>query len=204
MMMTRSISIPRRLLLLAALVLALAAGILGWRFVSDWWYGGPVIYEHGPWVIDASDDRELAGFADDIFFGRVTESVGQTMVGGTPQTHYRVAVLEALKGSLSGTIAVSEQGGVWPGGAPFRMEGDPDLLEPGKSYLLATHGSSGENGGGPLVISAGGGYGKIELPAASGESGGGGILATATAGELRSRFTDAIANQIPFDPSGGG
>ena len=203
MMITRSISTPRRLLLLAALGIALMVGILAWRFVSDWWYGGPVIYEHGPWVIDASDDRELAGFADDIFFGRVMGNAGQTMVGGTPQTHYRVAVLEALKGSLSGTIAVSEQGGVWPGGAPFRMDGDPHLLEAGKSYLLATHGSSAENGGGHLVISAGGGYGKIELPEAAGESGGG-ILSTATAGELRSRFADAIANQIPFDPSGGG
>ena len=202
MMAIRSISTPRRLLLLAALALTLAAGILAWRLVSDWWYGGPVIYKHGPWVIDASDDRELAGFADDIFFGRVTERVGQTMVGGTPQTHYRVEALEALKGSLSGTIAVSEQGGAWPGGAPFRMDGDPHLLEVGKSYLLATRRSSAENGGGHLVLSAGGGYGKIELPEApGGESGG--ILATTYAAELRTRFADAIANQTPFVLDGG-
>ena len=122
--------------------------------------------------------------------------------GGTPQTHYRVEALEALKGSLSGTIAVSEQGGAWPGGAPFRMDGDPHLLEVGKSYLLATRHIPAENGGGHLVLSAGGGYGKIELPESpGGESGG--ILATTYAAELRTRFAAAIANQIPFILDGG-
>lgn len=203
MMMTRSISTPRLRLLAAAAGLALAAGILAWWFVPPLLYCGPPVIAHATWVIDASNDRELAGFADDIFFGRVTEKVGQTTLGSFPQTNYRVEVLEVLKGSAAGVVAVSQQGGVMPDGACFRMAGDPDLLEPGKSYLLATHGSSAENGGGHLVISAGGGYGKIELPAAAGEESGG-ILSTATAGELRSRFADAIANQIPFDPSGGG
>ena len=202
-MLTRSVSGPRLRPLAAAAGMALAAGILAWWFIPPLLYCGPPVIAYATWVIDASNDRELAGFADDIFFGRVTEKVGQTTLGSFPQTDYRVEVLEVLKGSAAGVAAVSQQGGVMPDGACFRMVGDPHLLEVGKSYLLATRGSSAENGGGHLVLSAGGGYGKIELPEASGESGGGGILATATAGELRTRFADAIANQIPFDPSGG-
>ena len=124
------------------------------------------------------------------------------MVDGLPQTDYRVEVLETLKGSVSGVISVSQQGGIMPDGGCFRMDGDPDLMEAGKTYLLATlcmidrNGES--NGGGNMALSGGGGHGKIELPAAGGESGGGGILNTPAAGELRSRFADAIANQIPF------
>ena len=201
MMITRSISTPRLLPLAAAAGLALAAGILAWWFIPPLLYCGPPVIAHATWVIDASNDRELAGFADDIFFGRVAEKVGQTTLGSYPQTDYRVEVLEVLKGSLSGTVAVSQQGGVMPDGACFRMAGDPQLMEAGKSYLLATTRIPAENGGGNLALSAGGSYGKIELPAAAGESGGG-ILSTAHAGELRTRFADAIANQIPFDLDG--
>ena len=197
-MLANNTSGPRLLPLALAAGMALAAGFLAWWFVPPWLYCGQVV-AYATWVIDASNDRELAGFADDIFFGRVAARAGQTMVDGLPQTDYRVEVLETLKGSAAGVISVSQQGGIMPEGGCFRMDGDPDLMEAGKTYLLATlriidrNGES--NGGGNMALSGGGGYGKIELPeAAVGES----ILNTPAAGELRTRFADAIANQIPF------
>ena len=117
---------------------------------------------------DLSNDRKLAGISHDIFFGRVTESLGQTIVDESPETHFRVEVLEVLKGSLSGTIKVSQQGGTFEDGTLFRMEGDLTLLEHSKNYLLATLRSPKENS--HMVTS--GGYGKYEILEGTGEPAG--------------------------------
>ena len=90
------------------------------------------------YVTDLSNDNKLAGLADNVFFGQVTDKSGQSRVKGLPETQFIVTVLENLKGDLSGTVTVNQQGGRQTNGTKFRVQGDPDLLEPGKSYLLVT------------------------------------------------------------------
>ena len=73
------------------------------------------------------------------------------------------------------------------------MTNDPNLLEPGKSYLFVTRPL--ERKGWHTLIS---GYGSIEIRVskhASDEE----VLGSQHAGELRARFTDAVEHQIPFD-----
>ena len=119
------------------------------------------------------------------------------------------------------------------------MMDDPDLLEPGKVYLLVMKGPAPErNGGGYLILSAG--YGKYEIlegageppgpvgntgagetsedegdtssgpgdtsgePGPTGNTDGPAILDTQQANDLRTRFADAIANEIPFVLGGPG
>ena len=154
--------------------------------------------------------------------------------------------MEVLKGSLSGTVKVSQAGGVFEDGTPYRMMDDPDLLEPGKVYLLVAKGPAPErNGGGYLILSGGNGLHEVEVldgtgepPGPTGNTGSGEnsedggnsspgpggspggedstgntgaegdptgdtgakeLLSSEQANELRTRFTDAIANEIPYD-----
>lgn len=140
-------------------------------------------------------------------------------------------MLEVLKGSLSGTIKVSQQGGTFEDGTLFRMEGDLTLLEHSKNYLLATLRSPKENS--HMVTS--GGYGKYEILEGTGEpagpvgntgsgegsspnpgpsgapgegpagnTGADEILDTKQADDLRTRFIYAIENEIPFVLGGAG
>ena len=89
-------------------------------------------------VADFSEDRRLAGFAQDVFIGRVAGE-GRT-IDKEPvlETHFSVDVLETIKGSAKGNVVVAQTGGYLPGGNELRlMEGD-QLLEPGRTYLFAT------------------------------------------------------------------
>ena len=224
----------RRMLLLAVAVgFAVVAGLLAWRFAPAPWFQDAtdeVSIGLASYAIDPTDDRKLVGFASDVFFGRVTENMGQIMAHRFPRSRFKVEVLEVLKGTLSGTVIVTQDGGVFEDGASFRMKGDLELLETGATYLLAVKGPSPERlGAGYLLIT--GGYGKYEVLEGTGEpsspprdtgsdetsEGGGspgealgksmsedntdapGILNTQKANALRSRFADAIENEIPFD-----
>ena len=147
-------------------------------------------------VTDVTDDRKLVGLAHDVFFGQVTTKEGQTRERGIPETQYSVAVLETLKGGLSGTVTVNQQGGKTVLGGQWRMSGDPHLLETGRSYLFVTreHAAKGFH---TLVP----GYGNIMLDARDNgtrEE----VLGSADANQLRGRFNKAVENQIPYDPTG--
>lgn len=182
----------RVLLLVAAVGLPIAVGLLVWSVAPGFQNtANNAAIGHATYVIDHTDDRELVGFASDVFFGRVTENLGQVLPEGSrnPRTLFNVEVMEVLKGSLSGTVKVSQAGGIFKDGTPYRMMDDPDLLEPDKVYLLATKGPAPErNGGGYFILSSG--YGKYEILE--------GTLDTEQANELRTRFADAIENEIPF------
>jgi len=177
-------------------VLAIASvSALAWVFLPNY-VGGPqgVGIGHATRITDLSDDRKLAGYADSIFFGQVNEELGQSEERGWPETQFSVKILEVLKGSVDGEATVNQQGGFnTRKNSTFRMMGDPELLEPGNSYLFVTR---------PLVrkgwhtlIS---GYGDIEIRvskhATKNE-----VLGSKHAGELRERFTGAVEHQVPFD-----
>ena len=173
----------------------LALGLLavaGWQMTMG--YYARTNYADPSWVVDVTNDRELVGLGNDVFFGKVTEKQGQTRDRGFPETQFSVTVLETLKGNLAGEIQVNQHGGRDLSGRNFRMSDDPDLLEPG-TYLLITRTSSAI--GWHTVLS---GYGNIRLNVPLGASDDD-ILKSPDAVKLRTRFEDAVANQIPYDPS---
>ena len=109
---------------------------------------------------------------------------------------FRVRVLDVLKGSVDGEITVNQQGGTWEeDGSKYRMEGDPELLQPGKAYLFATRTFSEENWHTLMP-----GYGNIKIESDDlGEDSK--LLKSEYAEELRARFRNAIENQILYDPT---
>ena len=180
---------------LGFLSLALVA-LAAWQTftVSSAVQGVPAV-GHSSSITDLSNDRKLVGVANDVFFGQVSQNNGQDNEMGLPQTQFSVLVLETLKGDVSGTVTVNQQGGSRPDGGAFRMKGDPNLLEPGKSYLFVTR-TYTKKGWETLVPS----YGNLLLDVpdrASREE----VLNSADANRLRERFQDAIKNEIPYDPS---
>ncbi|SEN29282.1 hypothetical protein [Lihuaxuella thermophila] len=95
-------------------------------------------------VTDLSDQRKLAGLSHHIFVGKVISQAGTKSLGSLPETQFKVQVLQNIKGNLSGTIVVNQQGGYAPGSQLVLVEGDP-LLQPGKTYLFATRYLKQEN-----------------------------------------------------------
>ena len=150
-----------------------------------WCSVAPTNYAHVGYVIDFSDDRKLAGFADDIFFARVERRIGGTN-GDLPSTQFQVAVLETLKGNASGSIVVREDGGTDRFCVKFRMADNPVLMEPGREYLLFTK-RPFESSDWHYLLS---GVGKYE------------VTGPEDTNRLRERFAEAIKNEIPFSLSG--
>ena len=148
--------------------------------METWCAVAPTNYAHVQYITVFSDDRKLAGFSDDVFFGRIERRLGQVS-GPVPRTQFQVTVLETLKGSVSGSVVVSQEGGTGRFCIKSRMADDPYLMESGKSYLLFT--KLWPSRGWHSIVS---GYGKYELVAAE------------DAERFRDRFTEAIQNEIPF------
>ena len=155
---------------------------------------GPGVQLHPLYVTDFSDDRKLVGFADDVFFGQVVESLGTSQSRGLPETQFRVKILETLKGSLSGQITVNQSAEFHGGSSPDELMGEPALLEKGNSYLLVTRRS--QHGAWHTVASP---YGRILIRDVPKHAPDHEVLSALHANELRERFTKAIEEEIPFD-----
>lgn len=89
---------------------------------------------HAGYAFDVTNERYVAGYADNVFVGRV-EAVAAADRDGT-RTLYDVTVLDALKGSLGVRVQVSQLGYLDEDGVPHVIEDQP-LLEPGSTYVLA-------------------------------------------------------------------
>lgn len=87
-------------------------------------------------VIDTSDPRQVVGFSDNVFLGKVVKKIGTKNLVNYPETQFEVEVLENIKGEVKGTIKVNQAGG-FEGDELFLMEGDKQLIV-GKTYLFAT------------------------------------------------------------------
>ena len=166
------------------LLLALAVG--------QYARGGPLPLATGAplWVTDIRDDRKLSGLADNIWFGQVMGKTGQ-VADSAPATHYSVVVFESLKRELSGMITVSQEGADMSNGQQFRIQGAPDLLEPGKSYLFITRADPAE---GYHVVVPGVGNLLLDVDDNAGRAA---VLGSTDANSLRERFESAIANEEP-------
>ena len=145
------------------------------------------------YVTDFSDDRKLVGFADDVFFGQVVENLGTSERQGLPESQFRVQVLETLKGSLGGEVTINQSGEFHMDGSQEEFMGEPALLERGNSYLLVTR--TWQETGWHTVASP---YGRILIRGVSKDAPGEEVLNNTHAKELRSRFTQAVLNEIPF------
>jgi hypothetical protein len=134
-------------------------------------------------VANFSDDRRLAGFAEDIFLGRVSGAGSTADKDPLPETDFPVQVLDTIKGSAHGTVTVVQQGGRLPGrDDELRlMEGDREL-EPGRTYLFATR--SDPQGRRFLVAQ----FGDVPVRDAAHQR------------ELREKFAEAVRSQIAFQP----
>src|SRR3712207_1408551 len=109
-----------RLLLALALVglgfaiyLMLAKGPPG----TDAAGSGGVVNVEVDYAFEPTDERQLVGFATNVFVGRVAGKVGAegAPLSGPgdqvmPRTQFAVAVLENIKGDLTGKVTVSQTG----------------------------------------------------------------------------------------------
>ena len=176
---------------LALSVFSLAMiGWVAWQLVSA--YYGQTSFGIPIYVADLSDDRKLVGLSHNVFFGQVESKSGSSWTKNLAETQFNVTVLETIKGSLSGDITVNQLGGTDGNGHKFRIEGDPDLLQSGKTYLFVTK----ANAAGDRHNNAPG-YGNIilDVPADASYRE---ILSSEDANQLRTRFTEAYENEIPW------
>ena len=95
-----------------------------------------IVQIQGSSVINASDDRELSGFADNIFVGKVVAKISSKKLLQIPETQFKVQVLDNIKGELKGNVTVRQLGG--QDGTKLYLHHGDALLEPGKTYLFAT------------------------------------------------------------------
>lgn len=146
--------------------------------------GSPVTQTvHPHYVFDVQDDRQLAGFADNVFFGEVKEKVGQVYRGGSdvPTTQFTVSISQVIKGTLADQVTVLQDGGYnTDTDEVLLVDGDP-ILEPGRTYLFAT---TNQPEGAQLVVAK---YGDLPVTDPSQRA------------LLLQRFELAVTTQIPFD-----
>lgn len=166
----------------AALALAL---ILGGTTLTQQYFSQPrTINAHVSHVADFSDTRRLTGFADNVFIGRVLEQTGTHSPDGVlPETLFKVDVIRSLKGSLSGTVAVNQQGGFSAEENALILIEEDGLLETGKVYMFAT--KTGGDGAWQTLVPE---FGDLHI----GNS--------AQQADLVQKFEKAVKEQIKYQP----
>jgi hypothetical protein len=184
--------------------LSLALAVVGAGFVvysilaegppgTDGTGSGDVVNLEVDYAFEPTDERQLVGFATNVFVGRVVGKVGTegAPVSGPqadviPRAQFSVAVLNNIKGDLGGNVTVSQTGGYDKSvGREVRIEGDP-LLKPGQVLLFAT---SYDREEGWYTVAAQP-FGTVPIENGQQKT------------NLVERFTQAREHQIPFDPTG--
>jgi hypothetical protein len=131
-------------------------------------------------------DRQLMEFADNVFVGRVVEKVGYEQpsqgMPPLPQTKFAVRVEENVKGSLSGTVVVVQEGGCDPRYGRVVVVNNDDLLNPGEEAVFSTK-KQGPDG--PYLI-VGSNYGDIRVGTEREED------------EVISNFRNSRKETVPF------
>jgi hypothetical protein len=147
---------------------------------------------HGSSVTDVSDDRRLAGFAHDVFVGRVIAQRGRVAPDAGPETQWTVEVLKVYKTTAGLTegakTVVNQQGGYHAESNTLVLFDGDSLLETDGTYLFATRTNS-ERGWRTLVPRYG------DLPLAE-------VATTGQVSDVDARWQRAVRTQIPFRPGG--
>jgi hypothetical protein len=117
-------------------------GVLGIAvLVTGGWYAyeasraGHTSVIRSSYAFDVSNRELLAGYADNVFVGRVEDIAGVDESNG-PSTIFRVTVEDSLKGTLQGSVLV-RQLGAKIGKDVWLVEND-EQLSPGQTYVFAT------------------------------------------------------------------
>ena len=148
-----------------------------------------VTFAHAAYPFDVKDERKIVGVAENVFVGEVLEQVGSEgivtrgrLTNGDPieteqpRTQFSVRVKENVKGSLEGTVKVSQHGGHMEYAAAdadhpedgikkgdrvrsLLLYDEVPLLEPGREYVFST-GYMPEEGFHEMVAS---GYGNVKI-----------------------------------------
>lgn len=143
--MLNKMETKKSIIFLVSAVILVACTLFGYNkwTASD---NSDVTYIHSTFVTDLSDDRKLAGLANNVFIGKVISKAGDKKLDIIPETQFNVQVLENIKGSLKENIMVNQQGGYDSGNDKklVLMENDK-MIEPGKVYLFATRYNVDEN-----------------------------------------------------------
>lgn len=109
------------------------------------------------------DDEKLVDFADNVFVGRVIKRVGYEPPSENapplPQTLFAVKVEKNIKGSLSGTVVVVQDGGCDPRYGRIVLVNNDNLLQPDQEVVFSTRKQSPD---GPHLI-IGSNYGDIRV-----------------------------------------
>ncbi len=93
------------------------------------------------YAVDLSDDATLVGASHNVFIGKVVKKISEQPRRGVPETQYSVEVISNVKGELSGSVIVDQQGG-YRDGVLYVIDASNDpktyMLEPGSTYVLST------------------------------------------------------------------
>ena len=187
--------------LLAALVLGVVLAAAAYATAAEKAPGGAeadradVVSAEVDYAFDVRDERKLVGFSTNVFFGRVLDRSGSegipTSVPGetVKQTQFSVEVGENIKGELSGTVTVNQDGGAADDGHADHehlelVEGDP-LLVPGQEYLFATR-YDAQKGWHTIAAQP---YGDIKVKDKTNKK------------ALKDKFEKAKKEEVPFDPA---
>lgn len=95
--------------------------------------GNTISYSY---AFNPEDKRELVGFSQNVFIGKVISEEGSEIIDLLPETQFNVKVIKNIKGTLKQEIIVNQQGGYMEEELVL-VEGD-NLLEEGKEYLFVT------------------------------------------------------------------
>ncbi|MEU0844141.1 hypothetical protein ABZ370_32340 [Streptomyces sp. NPDC005962] len=95
---------------------------------------------HPTYAVRLDTPGLAAGWADDVFVGKVTAREGVRRTDGERLlwTTYRVEVQSTLKGEVSGDVRVAQEGGDDPLRRRRVVVGEAPALLTGRTYLLAT------------------------------------------------------------------
>jgi len=95
------------------------------------------------YIADFSDDRNVIGFAGNVFAGKITKVLKDTKSDNLPVTLYEVEVIHNIKGGLKGNVVVMDIIGysVDDQGKEklTSLNGVDTLMQPGEIYLFATN-----------------------------------------------------------------
>jgi len=176
-------SFTRKHILGGALVVLLGA-IVGITYRSlNGLHGQRVIRSAASYVVDVADAKQLVGWADNVFVGRVAGSAGTIYAASAlPWNIYQVKVLENIKGDLPESVRVGQEGGFSIEQNAMLLMDNDKLLAPGKEYLFVTKADS--RGWHTLVP----GYGDIPIGASRQRR------------AITDKFKEAYAKEIPYDP----
>lgn len=124
-------------------------------------------------MIDLNDPNAVADHADDIFLGTVA-SAGDVVVtdGPVPTSTFTVKVEKLIKGDVSGSVEVTQEGGLNKKENTVYKYGGDALLKVGETYLFATKGAR-----------------NLVVPIAGDQL----ISSTAQSKQLASVFTEAVS-----------